>query len=91
LPEIRRRYVANELRNEKRKFALKTGQVFFGEQQDCCDCLVWDMAQSGAMIEADLGEANPEKLRLISEALYLDQLCEIVWREGRKIGLKFVA
>lgn len=82
--------MAEELRNETRSAALKTGQIFFGDPQECRDCIVWDIAKSGAMIEADLGEISLVRLRLNSKALYLNQLCEVVWREDRKIGLKFV-
>jgi hypothetical protein len=82
--------VAEDRRGEPRSHALKTGQVSFGDPQECCDCLVWDIARSGAMIEVEPGTNPPEEFRLISTGLSLNQLCEIVWRDGRKIGLRFV-
>ncbi|MBP1180031.1 PilZ domain-containing protein [Methylobacterium sp. PvR107] len=80
----------DELRDVPRSHALKTGEIFFGEQQERCDCLVWDISKSGAMIEVDLDAEAPETLRLISSGLALDQLCKVIWRDGRKVGLKFV-
>lgn len=72
-----------------RKAALKTGRIFFGEKQECRDCLVWDLDKTGAMIEVEPGTIIPTVLRLISEGLYLDQSCEVVWRDGRKLELTF--
>jgi hypothetical protein len=82
--------VAEDRRSEPRSHALKTGQVSFGDPQECCDCLVWDIARSGAMIEVAPDTKLPEEFRLISTGLSLNQLCEVVWREDRKIGVKFV-
>ncbi len=41
------------------------------------------------MIEIELDTAPPSKFRLISAALYINQNCEVIWRDGRKIALKF--
>ncbi|MDP4005124.1 PilZ domain-containing protein [Methylobacterium sp. NEAU K] len=82
--------MAEERRNEPRSHALKTGQLAFGHPQEHCDCLVWDIARSGAMIELEPDMTAPETFRLISTGLSLNQLCEVVWRDGQKLGLKFV-
>lgn len=81
----------NELRDVPRSHALKTGEIFFGEPLECRDCLVWDISRTGAMIEVELDAAAPEKMRLISSGLALDQFCKVIWRDGRKVGLKFGA
>jgi hypothetical protein len=43
------------------------------------------------MIEVTSDAGPLQTLRLISAALYVNQLCEVVWRDGRRIGLKFAS
>ncbi|MEE7451054.1 hypothetical protein MRF4_26480 [Methylobacterium radiotolerans] len=71
--------------------AFKTGQIFFGDPQECCDCLIWELRTSGARIEVQPEARPPHAVRLISIALLLNQACEVVAREGRKIELRFSA
>lgn len=88
---MQRRSVTEVGRDELRRAALKTGQIYFGDPQERRDCLVWDLKKSGAMIEVTSDAGPLQTLRLISAALYVNQLCEVVWRDGRKIGLKFAS
>lgn len=81
--------MAGERRIFERRIALKTGHILFGPDQDFCDCLVWDLTKSGAMIEIGPETNLPTEFRLISDGLYLNQLCRVIWRDGRKLGLKF--
>ena len=81
--------MAEDRRGELQRAALKTGQVYFGEPQERRGYLVWNLGKSGAMIEIESDTAPPSKFRLISAALYINQNCEVIWRDGRKIALKF--
>jgi hypothetical protein len=76
-------------RSKSHRHAAKTGQIYFGDPQERRGCLVQELNKFGAMIEVDLDVPLPEKLRLISAALALNQLCVIAWREGRRVGLRF--
>ncbi|SDA11311.1 hypothetical protein SAMN02799622_00574 [Methylobacterium sp. UNC378MF] len=69
--------------------AFKTGQIFFGDPQECCDCLIWELRTSGARIEVQPEAMPPRAVRLISIALFLNQPCEVVARDGRKMELRF--
>ncbi|MGU3464184.1 hypothetical protein ACLBXO_04965 [Methylobacterium sp. C33D] len=71
--------------------AFKTGQIFFGQPQECCDCLIWELRTSGARIEVRPDAVPPRTVRLVSIALLLNQACEVVAREGRTIELRFSA
>jgi hypothetical protein len=82
--------VSEERRSEPRTHALKSGQIVFGEPQERQDCLVWDLGKSGAMIEVEPEVSIPEEFRLISAGLALSQICEVIWRDGRKIVVRFV-
>ncbi len=79
----------NERRVTTRGTALKTGHILFGPDQDFCDCLIWDLTKSGAMIETGPETNLPAEFQLISERLYLNKTCLVIWRAGRKLGLKF--
>ncbi|MGH1587575.1 pilus assembly protein PilZ [Methylobacterium phyllosphaerae] len=81
--------MGDERRVFSRGTALKTGHILFGSDQDFCDCLVWDLTRSGAMIEIGPETDLPAEFRLVSEGLYLNQPCRVIWRDGRKLGLKF--
>ncbi|MGT2488570.1 hypothetical protein ACU4GA_27010 [Methylobacterium oryzae CBMB20] len=48
--------------------AFKTGQIFFGDPQECCDCLIWELRTSGARIEVQPEARPPHAVRLISIA-----------------------
>jgi hypothetical protein len=65
--------------------------VLFGDPQDFCDCLVWDLGRSAATIEIGPDTALPTAFRLVSEGLRLDERCLVIWREDRKLGLKFAS
>ncbi|MGU3668390.1 PilZ domain-containing protein [Methylobacterium sp. A49B] len=82
--------MAKNGRGDPRRIALKTGEICFGDPQECRDCLIWDISKSGAMIEIKEGMVTPETFRLVSAGLYLNQLCEVIWRDGSKIGLQFI-
>ncbi len=81
--------MAEERLDEPWRPAFKTGQIFFGRPPECCDCLIWELRASGAMIELHPEVMPPHTLRLISIALLLNQPCEVVGREGRRIELRF--
>lgn len=81
--------MAEDLRNQPRSLALKTGHIFFGDTQDGCDCLVWNICRHGALIEVERETIPPEEFRFILMGLSLNQLCEVVWRDGRRVGVKF--
>ncbi|QGY02346.1 hypothetical protein MMSR116_11020 [Methylobacterium mesophilicum SR1.6/6] len=81
--------MAEHRRFERHGSALETGRILFGEPQDFCDCLVSDLGRSIATIEIGPDTALPGTFRLISEGLRLDERCLVLWREDRKLGLKF--
>lgn len=74
--------MAEERLNEPWRPAFKTGQIFFGRPPECCDCLIWELRASGAMIELHPEAMPPHTLRL-------NQPCEVVGRDGRRIELRF--
>ena len=54
-------------------------------------CVVQDMSTAGAKITVDDPNALPAKLRLaFSRDARTGRNCEVVWRRGKSVGVKFV-
>jgi hypothetical protein len=54
-------------------------------------CLVQNMSATGARITIDDPNALPAKLRLaLSRDARTGRPCEVVWRRGKIVGVKFV-
>jgi hypothetical protein len=54
-------------------------------------CLVQDMSASGAKVTIDDPNVLPTKLRLgFSRDARTGRSCEVVWRRGKSLGVKFV-
>jgi hypothetical protein len=54
-------------------------------------CVVKDLSSSGAKITIDDPNALPGKLRLaFSRDARTGRNCEVVWRRGKVVGIKFV-
>ncbi len=54
-------------------------------------CLVQNMSSTGAKITTDDSNSLPGKLRLaLSRDARTGRNCEVVWRRGKSVGVKFV-
>jgi PilZ domain len=54
-------------------------------------CVVQDISSSGAKVTIDDPNTLPAKLRLaFSRDARTGRNCEVVWRRGRTVGIKFV-
>jgi len=54
-------------------------------------CVVQDMSTTGAKITIDDPNSLPAKLRLaFSRDARTGRRCEVVWRRGKTVGVKFV-
>jgi hypothetical protein len=54
-------------------------------------CVVQNMSATGARITIDDPNALPAKLRLaLSRDARTGRPCEVVWRRGKTVGVKFV-
>ena len=54
-------------------------------------CLVEDLSESGARVTVEDNNTLPAKLRLaFTRDARNGRPCEVVWRRGRTVGIKFV-
>ena len=78
-------------KREVRKSLRQTGWITFDGGFAARPCVVQDMSATGAKITIDDPNMLPAKLRL---ALLRDartgRPCEVVWRSGKSVGVKFV-
>lgn len=55
-------------------------------------CVVQDLSSNGAKVTIDDPNTLPGKLRLaLSRDTRTGRPCEVVWRRGRTVGVKFVS
>jgi len=55
-------------------------------------CVVQDMSSTGAKITIDDSNVLPAKLRLgLTRDVRTGRNCEVVWRRGKVLGVKFVS
>jgi hypothetical protein len=54
-------------------------------------CVVQDLSSTGARVTIDDGNVLPARLRLaFSRDARTGRSCEVVWRRGKTVGVKFV-
>ncbi len=78
-------------KREARKSLSQPGWISLDGGFAARPCVVQDMSTSGAKITVDDSNVLPGRLRL---ALVRDartgRNCEVVWRRGKSLGVKFV-
>ena len=78
-------------KREARKSLSQPGWITLDGGFAARPCVVQDMSASGAKITVDDSNVLPGRLRL---ALVRDartgRNCEVVWRQGKSLGVKFV-
>jgi hypothetical protein len=78
-------------KREARKSLQQRGWIFFDGGFAARPCTVQDMSTTGAKILIDDPNSLPARLRL---ALVRDgrtgRNCEVVWRRGRTVGIRFI-
>ena len=81
---------ANKKR-EARKSLHQPGWITLDGGFAARQCVVQDLSSSGAKITLDDGSMLAGKLRLaFSRDARTGRSCEVVWRRGKSLGVKFV-
>ena len=81
---------ANKKR-EARKSLREPGWITLEGGFAARPCVVQDLSRSGAKVTIDDPNMLPAKLRLaFSRDARTGRNCEVVWRRGRSVGVKFV-
>jgi hypothetical protein len=78
-------------KRDARKTLTQPGWITLDGGFAARQCVVQDMSASGAKITVDDPNVLPAKLRLaFTRDARTGRPCEVVWRRGKSLGLKFV-
>ncbi len=78
-------------KRESRKSLQQSGWITLDGGFAARPCVVQDMSTTGAKVTIDDSNSLPAKLRLaFSRDARTGRPCEVVWRRGKTVGVKFV-
>ncbi len=77
------------LKREARRRRYQWAWVALEGNATVHDCRVLDVSQNGAKVVTDMAAEIGTRIGLALVA-HRPRLCEIVWRRGRTVGIKFV-
>jgi hypothetical protein len=78
-------------KREARKSLQQPGWITLDGGFAARPCLVHDLSSSGAKVTIEDPNTLPAKLRLaLSRDARTGRRCEVVWRRGRTVGVRFV-
>ena len=78
-------------KREARKSVQQPGWITLEGGFAARPCVVQDLSSTGAKVTVDDPNALPDKLRLaFSRDARTGRSCEVVWRRGKTVGVKFV-
>jgi hypothetical protein len=78
-------------KREARKSLHQSGWITLDGGFAARPCVVQDMSATGAKVTIEDPNSLPAKLRLaFSRDARTGRACEVVWREGKTFGVKFV-
>ena len=78
-------------KRESRKSMHQSGWITLEGGFAARPCVVQDMSSSGAKVTIDDPNTLPAKLKLaFSRDARTGRSCEVVWRRGKSVGIKFV-
>ena len=78
-------------KREIRKSVQQPGWITLDGGFAARPCVVQDLSSTGAKVTVDDPNALPGKLRLaFSRDARTGRRCEVVWRRGTTVGIKFV-
>lgn len=75
----------------QRRRILKAGTVAYNARHVTLSCTVRDISATGARVRVDGSVSAPDSFELLIEADGLEASCEVVWRHGNEVGVRFLA
>jgi hypothetical protein len=78
-----------ERRHSRRSRSLLGGKIVFREGRCSMRCLILDISDEGALVQPDDIFLCPKHFEL-QPRLGAPRQCELVWRKGNKIGVRFL-
>ena len=82
---------ADEARIAPRRRMLKSGKIAYSDRHVTIECTVRDMSATGARLRVSGSVSAPDTFELLIELDGLEANCQVVWRSGPDLGIKFLA
>jgi hypothetical protein len=73
-----------------RRRVLKAATVAFNDHHSTLPCMLREISEGGVRLRVEGPWTAPDHFELTVELDGLDAQCEVVWRQGREIGAKFL-
>ena len=80
---------ANEKRVTRRRKALLTGKLVFGNEAFTLDCKIRDLSDLGARVEVESSDFVPNNLVFLQADKLVGYEAAVKWRTGKLLGLSF--
>ncbi len=80
-----------EQRRDPRRRVLKGATVAYNNRHCTISCMIRDISSGGARLSATSSVDIPDTFELIVELDGLEAECEVVWRYGKDIGVRFLS
>lgn len=80
----------DEQRRAPRRRTLKAGIAAYADRRCTVGCTVRDISATGARLKSEGSVNIPDTFVLIIELDGLEAACEVVWRRGTELGVRFV-
>lgn len=77
-------------RSAARRRVLKAGVIAYNERHVTLPCGVRDMSRSGARLFVTGSISAPDTFELLMDLDGLEVACEVVWRRGMELGVRFL-
>lgn len=82
--------LTEEMRRSSRRKQLKAGLITSDGRHSTIPCRVRDISDEGARLEIEDGEP-PDAFRLVIDYDGLEASCDVVWRRGKTLGVRFTS
>lgn len=79
-----------EPRSAPRRRQLKAGIIAFQNRHATLPCRVREVSETGARLEVETPHV-PDTFELIVELDGIEAVCEVVWRRGSVVGVRFLS
>lgn len=81
----------DDARAAPRRRILKSGVAAYSDRHVTLACLVRDISTTGARLRIEGSVTAPDTFELLIPLDGLEANCQVVWRNGTDLGVKFVA
>ena len=80
--------IVEKLSRPHRLRTFKGGSILFGTAVGV-ECLIRNMSEAGACLEVAAPLGIPDHFTLLIKPEIIKRLCQVAWRDGKRIGVRF--